>query len=137
VEKPIYGSGPAVRLCLQTSDGSPINPLVAEEPALFDSRKALERLYEVIDVQRENLARLDSLLGCLVIAMEYGSEAERPPYFPDVAQMARELAQQSMRSLDPVAMPLRAPNKVKEGPRVYGAHPQPRARVAPAPDAVT
>jgi hypothetical protein len=122
VERPIYGSGPAVRLCLRTSDGSPINPLLAEEPAPLDSREALERLYEGLDVQRETLAKLDSLLGCLVIAMEYGSEAERPPYFPDVAQMARELAQQSMRSLDPVSMRQRAPNKVKEGPRVYGAH---------------
>jgi hypothetical protein len=120
LERPIYGSGPAVRLCLRTSDGSPINPLLAEEPAPLDSRKALEQLYEVIDVQRENLAKLDSLLGCLAIAMEYGSEAERLPYFPDVAQMARELVQQSMRSLDPVAMRQRAPNKVKEGLRVYG-----------------
>ena len=103
MQGPIYESGASSRLCLRTSDGASINPLRAEEPRqASDVGKALthERLHEVIDEQRERMATLDSLLGCLVIAMQYGQDAERPPYYPDVAQMARELVRQSMRILD-------------------------------------
>ena len=117
-----YGGGHAVRLCLQTSDGKPVEPLIARDPgSALDSRKEIppERLYAVIDVQRETLAGLDSLLGCLAIAMEYGSEVERPPYFPDVVQMARDLVQQSARSLDPLTLQTRVKNKVREEPWMF------------------
>jgi hypothetical protein len=120
VENPVNGYASSVQLALRTRDGKSLQPLLAEEPASsFDIAKpAIERLYEVIDVQRENLARLDSLLGCLTIAMEYGSETERPPHYPDVARLARELVQQSARNLDALAIQRSSRNKVKDEPRV-------------------
>jgi hypothetical protein len=71
-------------------------------------------LNEAIEIERDNLSKADSVLGCLVIAMEYGSDARHTPYFPDVAQIARNLVQQSLRGLDAVTLQQRLRNKVKD-----------------------
>jgi hypothetical protein len=74
-----------------------------------------EGLYEAIEIQRDNLARAESVLGCLVASMEYDSDSANRPYYPDVAQLARELVRQSINGLDSLALQqhlLR--NKVRE-----------------------
>jgi hypothetical protein len=61
-------------------------------------------LEDAIEEQRDNLSKADSLLGCLVVAMEYQDESADTPYYPDVARMARELVKQSMGALDPLVL---------------------------------
>lgn len=74
-----------------------------------------EGLHEAIESERGNLSRAESLLGCLAIAMEYEPDTVKGPYYPDVAQLARELVKQSINGLDSVALGQRlARNKVKE-----------------------
>ena len=72
-------------------------------------------LHEAIEAERDNLARAESLLGCLVIAMECEPDSVTAPYYPDVAQMARELVRQSINGLDSLALhKLLSRNRVKE-----------------------
>jgi hypothetical protein len=74
-----------------------------------------EGLHEAIESERGNLSKAESLLGCLAIAMEYETDTVKGPYYPDVAQLARELVKQSINSLDSVVLEQRlARNKVKE-----------------------
>jgi hypothetical protein len=72
----------------------------------IDGTPVLEILQEAIDAERDNLAKADSLLGCLAISMEHGmSEHEdevAQPYYPDLARMARDLVRQSINALDPL-----------------------------------
>lgn len=76
-------------------------------------------LHEAIETERDNLARADSLLGCLVIAMESESDSVTAPYYPDVAQMARDLVRKSMNGLDSLTLEkLLSRNKVKEEMRL-------------------
>lgn len=74
----------------------------------------LSALTQAIEVQRDNLAKADSVLGCLVIAMEYGEDSVSAPYYPDVAQIARDLVQQSLRGLDAVNLQQPLRDKVKD-----------------------
>jgi hypothetical protein len=79
-------------------------------------------LHEAIETERGNLARADSLLGCLVIAMECEPDSVTAPYYPDVAQMARDLVRQSMNGLDSLTLEkLLSRNKVKEEIRLLPA----------------
>jgi hypothetical protein len=74
-----------------------------------------EGLHEAIETERGNLSKAESLLGCLVIAMEYEADAVTGPYYPDVAQLARELVKQSINSLDSIVLEQRLTrNRVKE-----------------------
>jgi hypothetical protein len=57
-------------------------------------------LHEVIETERDNLARAESVLGCLAVSMEYYSEAATKPYYPDVARLASEMIRQSINGLD-------------------------------------
>ena len=50
-----------------------------------------EGLHEAIETERGNLSKAESVLGCLVISMEYDADSAYKPYYPDVAQLAREL----------------------------------------------
>ena len=71
-------------------------------------------LHEAIEAERGNLAKAESLLGCLVTAMECESDSATAPYYPDVAQMARELVRQSINGLDSLALhKLLSRNRVK------------------------
>jgi hypothetical protein len=74
-----------------------------------------EGLHEAIETERGNLSKAESLLGCLAISMEYDTDPATGPYYPDVAQIARDLVRQSLNGLDSLVLQrhlLR--NKVKE-----------------------
>jgi hypothetical protein len=88
------------------------------ETAKFRSRKSccvdLNLVLAAVESERDNLSRAESILGCLKIAMEYGSDTDTRPYYPDVAQIAGEMVRKSIQALDPVNLP--APQgKVREG----------------------
>jgi len=76
----------------------------------------VERLREAVEVERENLSKAESVLGCLAIAMEYEMEGAKRPYYPDVAQIAREMVRRSVNSLDPLTL-RRMHDKVEEEAR--------------------
>jgi hypothetical protein len=76
-----------------------------------------EALHEAIENERSNLSRAESVLGCLAISMESEPDPVNGPYYPDVAQLARELVRQSINGLDSLALQkLLLRNKVKESP---------------------
>jgi hypothetical protein len=72
-----------------------------------------ERLHEAIELERENLSRVESLLACMITSMESQLEA-RNAYYPDVAQLARELVERSINALDPFELKRRLLDKVEE-----------------------
>src|SRR5882672_475442 len=79
-----------------------------------------EALHDAIEDERSNLSRAESVLGCLAIAMENETDSNRP-YYPDVAQLARDLVRKSINGLDSLVLQrhlLR--DKIKECPRVPG-----------------
>lgn len=84
-------------------------------------------LHEAIEIQRGHLSRAESVLGCLVNSMEYETNSVNQPYYPDVAELARELVKQSINGLDSLVLQkhlLR--NKIREylGPSpIAGAYP--------------
>jgi hypothetical protein len=74
-----------------------------------------ERLREAIETERDNLAKAESLLGCLAISMEHQPSSVTGPYYPDVAEMARGLVRQSINALDSLALQRQLlRNKIKE-----------------------
>jgi hypothetical protein len=74
-----------------------------------------ERLYEAIETERGNLAKAESLLGCMMISMEYETDSETGPHYPDVAQVARDLVRNSIDALDSLTLQrYLSRNKVKE-----------------------
>jgi hypothetical protein len=76
-----------------------------------------EGLHEAIETERDNLSKAESVLGCLAIAMEYETDSINGPYYPDVAQLARELVRQSINGLDSLVLQERLlRNKIKESP---------------------
>ena len=86
-----------------------------------------EGLHEAIEIERGNLSKAESVLGCLVIAMEYEADSVDGPYYPDVAQLAREMVRQSINGLDSLTLQRRLMrNKVKESlglPSLEGSYP--------------
>jgi hypothetical protein len=55
------------------------------------------------------------VLGCLAISMESEPDPVNGPYYPDVAQLARELVRQSINGLDSLTLQkVLLKNKVKE-----------------------
>jgi hypothetical protein len=86
-----------------------------------------EGLHEAIEIERENLSRAESVLGCMAISMEYDADAADKPYYPDVAQLARELVKRSINGLDSLTLQQRLlRNKIKESfgvPCAEGAYP--------------
>jgi len=76
-----------------------------------------EGLHEAIENERDNLSKAESVLGCLAISMEYEADSVSGPYYPDVAQLARELVRQSINGLDSLVLQQRLlRNKIKESP---------------------
>jgi hypothetical protein len=74
-----------------------------------------EALHEAIEDERDNLSKAESVLGCLAISMEYEASSDSGPYYPDVAQLARELVKKSINGLDSLVLQQRLlRNKVKE-----------------------
>jgi hypothetical protein len=76
-------------------------------------------LYDAIETERENLSKAESLLGCLALAMQQESDPVRGPYYPDVAEVARDLVTHSVKKLDSLALQQRLlQDKVKEAASV-------------------
>ena len=76
-----------------------------------------EGLHEAIETERDHLSKAESVLGCLAIAMEYEADSANRPYYPHVAQLAREMVRQSINSLDSIVLQQRLlQNKIKENP---------------------
>jgi hypothetical protein len=74
-----------------------------------------EGLHEAIETERSNLSKAESVLGCLAISMEYDADSANKPYYPDVAQLARELVRQSINGLDSLVLQQRLlRNKIRE-----------------------
>jgi hypothetical protein len=63
-----------------------------------------ERLHEAIETERDNLSKVESLLACMVVSMEYENDPLGGPYYPAVAQLARELVDRSINGLDPFTL---------------------------------
>ena len=74
-----------------------------------------EGLHEAIEAERDNLCKVESLLGCMVVSLEYKDDPLDGPYFPAVAQLARELVARSIDGLDPGVLRQRLlRNKIEE-----------------------
>ncbi|GEM_PF-6794177 len=74
-----------------------------------------KRLREAIQAERDNLCKAESLLACMAVSLEYQDDPFNGPYFPPVAQLARELVARSIDGLDPGVLRERLlRNKVKE-----------------------
>ena len=73
-----------------------------------------EKLHEAIEIERDNLSKVESILACMVIAMEYDAEPLTGPYFPTVAQTAREILARSINSLDSVILKQKLLNKIED-----------------------
>ena len=72
-------------------------------------------LQEAIEAERDNLAKAESLLACVVVSMEYQNDPLDGPYYPAVAQLARELVARSINGLDPFVLRQRLlRNKIEE-----------------------
>jgi hypothetical protein len=76
--------------------------------------KQLNILLDAIEEERDHLSRTESLLGCLQIAMEHGDDTRQDPYYPDVAQIAREMVKKTINALDPIRLPKPARDRIKE-----------------------
>jgi hypothetical protein len=74
-----------------------------------------EGLHEAIEIERDNLSKAGSLLACMVVSMEYHTDPLTGPYYPAVAQMARELVDRSINGLDSLVLQQRLRrNKIEE-----------------------
>jgi hypothetical protein len=72
-------------------------------------------LQEAIQAERDNLCKAESLLACMVVSLEYRDDPLHGPYFPAVAQLARELVAKSVDGLDPGVLRERLlRNKIEE-----------------------
>jgi hypothetical protein len=87
---------------------------VSDSPREHAHVEPLNLLLETVETERDNLCRAESLLGCLKIALEYGSQTPQDPYYADVAQIACELISKSINALDPINLPSPIRGKVKE-----------------------
>jgi hypothetical protein len=94
----------------------PLNtPDVAESPELLYGVPIAESLHDAIQAERDNLSKAESLLACMAVALEYQEDPFNGPYFPAVAQLARELVAHSIDGLDPSVLRQRLlRNKIEE-----------------------
>jgi hypothetical protein len=110
-----------------------------QKKSKFRSRQSccgqLKLVLAAVETERDNLSQAESLLGCLKIAMEYGSETDKLPYYPDVAQIAGEMVRKSIQALDPINLPA-LQSKVREGFRVESVASFPMSEVPPFPLAI-
>jgi hypothetical protein len=74
-----------------------------------------ERLHEAIEAERDNLSKVEALLACMSVSLEYRDDPLEGPYFPAVTQLARELVARSIDGLDPGVLRERLlRNKIEE-----------------------
>lgn len=58
------------------------------------------RLRDMIQAELRNLGRVESILRCLALSMEYESLDPESPYYPDVVEVAGDLIKRSLVDLD-------------------------------------
>jgi hypothetical protein len=64
-----------------------------------------EALEEAIETERRNLQKVEAILGCLTLAIEYGEQhLSDAPDYSDVAAVACELLNASIVKLDSVSL---------------------------------
>lgn len=74
-----------------------------------------ESLHEAIAAERDNLSKVESLLACMVVSLEYQNDPLDGPYYPAAARLARELVARSIDGLDPFVLRQRIlRNKIEE-----------------------
>jgi hypothetical protein len=74
-----------------------------------------EGLHEAIEIERGNLSKVESVLGCLVISMESETDPVTGPHYPDVAEIARDMVRKSINGLDSLVLQQRLlRNKIRE-----------------------
>jgi hypothetical protein len=74
-----------------------------------------EGLHEAIAAERDNLSKVEALLACMVVSLEYQNDPLDGPYYPAAAQLARELVARSIDGLDPFVIRQRIlRNKIEE-----------------------
>lgn len=81
-----------------------LHPLKPMPPDLVYGVPVPAGLHDAIERERDNLGKAESLLGCLVIALEHGTDTATPPYYPDVADIAKELVRASINGLDSLSL---------------------------------
>jgi hypothetical protein len=74
-------------------------------------------LLEFIEAERTRLMQTESLLQCLLVALEDEEVETRSPYYPHVIELARELLTQSIGQLD--SLRLRPLIEQARGERAY------------------
>ena len=74
-------------------------------------------LLEAIEAERTRLMQAESLLQCLLAALEDEEVETRSPYYPQVIELARELLTQSIGQLD--SLRLRPLIEQARGERAY------------------
>jgi hypothetical protein len=90
-------------------------PRRGARPTSAESERAkLHRTLKAIEMERDNLSRAQSLLGCLKAAMEYAEVDSKGPYYPDVVQLAASIVRKSINALDPINLPSPSRDKVRE-----------------------
>jgi hypothetical protein len=60
-----------------------------------------KQLMDAIQVERDNLCNVECLLACMAAALEHLDDPLKGPYFPPVANLARELVARSIEGLEP------------------------------------
>lgn len=76
----------------------------AHDPAAGPEPKSNSALAETIEKERTRLMQAQSLLECIVIAMDYDEGNARGPYYPSVIELARDLVNKSVGQLDSVRL---------------------------------
>ncbi len=92
---------------------NPVRPMSGQVENVYGLHVP-QALHEAIEVERDNLAKVESLLACMAASMECHANAQNVPYFPDVVQVTRELVARSIDGLDPFELKRRLLNKVDE-----------------------
>ena len=65
------------------------------------SQKLPDGLYQAIEEERVNLIKVQTLLGCLAVSIEYcDEEPQDTPDYDEVVKMAGELVKSSINKLD-------------------------------------
>lgn len=77
----------------------------ANDTSKARSRRNVERhtaadLAEIIEQERTRLMQAESLLHCLLTAMDNDSSESHGPYYPGVIQMAKDMVRRSIDQLD-------------------------------------
>lgn len=90
----------------------PAGNAVLKSAQLADAQ--LRQVLEAIEIERDNLSRAQSLLGCLQAALEYAQVDHKGPYYPDLVLMAASMVRKSINALDPINLPSPARDKVRE-----------------------